>query len=229
IARLIDSLEQINGIKPMILKILNLEAFDRLIGQTTLEDARRILASLKNSSTLADWEKRNFIRIIEFHFPQLFKKDDDVIYATKESLNKKKEELQRLLTVEIPENKREISRAREYGDLSENFEYKVAREKQDQLYQKVRDLESALLKTKIIDPATIDIHKVSVGTKVTLEAKKDQTRVSYTILGRWDTNLDKNIISNEAPLARHLLGKTVGAMIKINDLEYEIVAIEKAL
>ncbi|MEO0142047.1 MAG: GreA/GreB family elongation factor, partial [candidate division WOR-3 bacterium] len=144
-------------------------------------------------------------------------------------LIRKKNELEHLLNVEIPENKKEISRAREYGDLSENFEYKAAKERQDQLYQRLRTLESELQKAKIIDFNNIDISKVGIGTKVILKNLQGDNILEYTILGPWDSDLSRNVISYESPLAKDiLLEKRVGDKIKLEDKIYEIIKIEIA-
>jgi len=137
--------------------------------------------------------------------------------------------LNKIITIEIPENKKDISRAREFGDLSDNFEYKAAKERQDQLYQKVRIIESELEKIQTINPATITTDRVSIGTKIRLKNLQDNKSIYFTILGRWDTDLEKNIIANEAPVAKSLLNKVPGDHIKINEIEYEIVEIEKGL
>jgi transcription elongation factor GreA len=229
LSKFIDSLEYVKGIRSTVMKILSLEVFDRMIKNANEEDTQHIIESIKTNSILTDSEKKDYMKIIEHHFPHLFSKKIDVIYTTKQALNKKKDELHHMYTVEIPENKKEISRAREFGDLSENFEYKAAKERQDQLYQKLKTLSTALEKTVIIDPQKIDTAHVTVGTKVTLQNTQNNETMSFTILGRWDTNLDENIISNEAPIAQSLLGKSCEDIVLLNDVEYEIVEIAKGI
>ncbi|UCG92167.1 MAG: GreA/GreB family elongation factor [candidate division WOR-3 bacterium] len=229
IPKLIDSLDYIKGIKATMSNILSLETFDAILHEAEEDEARRILESIARSQTLLEYEKKDFSRIIEYYFPHFFGKEEKTIYTTESALLKKKDELHRIMTIEIPENKKEISRAREYGDLSENFEYKAARERQDQLYQKVRTLEAALKKVTVIDPKTIDTSRVTVGARVTLKSVQRGEHIHYTILGRWDTDLEKNIISSEAPVARSLLGKVRGDRVTLHNNEYEIVEIEKGL
>jgi len=229
ITKIITSLEYVKDIKPVVMKILNLEDFDSILKIGSDEDARRLLSAIQNNMNLADYEKKDFLRIIEYNFPHLFKKEEEVIYTTQEAYNKKKEELNRLLTIDIPENKKEISRAREYGDLSENFEYKAARERQSQLYQRLRTIEHELQVVRIIDTKSIDVGKISVGTKVTLRDLKNDELTVYTILGRWDTDLKKNIISNESPIGKTLLDKVVGERVLLDEKEYEVRNIEKGL
>jgi len=229
IPRLIDSLNYVKGIKGIVTKILSLENFDKILKQAKDEDAKYILETINNNTVLENYKKKDFLRIIEYYFPHFFAKEIDIIYTTKTALLKRKEELNKIITIEIPENKKDISRAREFGDLSDNFEYKAAKERQDQLYQKVRIIESELEKIQTINPTTITTDRVSIGTKIRLKNLQDGKPTHYTILGRWDTDLEKNIISNEAPVAKSLLNKVPGDCITINEIEYEIVEIEKGL
>ncbi|MEO0106458.1 MAG: transcription elongation factor GreA, partial [candidate division WOR-3 bacterium] len=227
--RLINNLDHIKGAKQLFIKSFPLEKFDEIIKNGVIDEIFKIKDALIKSNALKDYEKNDYLRIINYHFPQLFEKKEDYIYTTQESLIRKKNELEHLLSVEIPENKKEISRAREYGDLSENFEYKAAKERQDQLYQRLRTLESELQKAKIIDFNNVDTSKVGIGTKVILKNFQEDSILEYTILGPWDSDLSKNIISYESPLAKDiLLEKRVGDKIKLEDKIYEIIKIEIA-
>jgi transcription elongation factor GreA len=229
IPRLIENLNYVKGIKALVDKLISLETFDALLKTANDEEAGRIIDTITNSPMLEDYKKKDYLKIVEYHLPHLFTKKIDVIYTTEHALNKKKAELQKIVTVEIPENKKEISRAREFGDLSENFEYKTAKEKQDQLYQKVKTIESELKRAVIIDLNKINTDQVNIGTTIKLKNLKNGVLTDYTILGRWDTDLKKNIISNEAPIAKLLIKKAVGDQVIINKIEYEIVEIEKGL
>lgn len=227
LAKIIAGLEFVKSQKTVMKKYLSLENFDGFIKNASDEDAQRILTVLKTSKAFADYEKRDLFRIIEHYFPHLFARVEDVIYATEDAARRKKEELEKILNIEIPLNKKDISRAREFGDLSENSEYKAAKEKQDQLYQKLKTLEAELPKVKIIDLAEVDTRRVGIGTRVTIKDVKSGEEKDYAILGRWDTDLSRNIISNEAPTAQHLLRKVVEEKVVLNGVEYEIVKIEK--
>lgn len=229
LSRMAESLEYTKGVKPHIGKIFELKNFDRIVGAARPDDAQRILTALQKSRGFAEHERKDLLRIIEYHFPQLFPKDEPVIYATEKSYAEKQKELDRLINVEIPENKKEIGRAREYGDLSENFEYKVAKERQDQLYQKIRDLEKALSHVKIIDFGQVDTSRVSIGTRVAVKESKLGQEMIYTIVGVWDSDLNENKISNESLLGKSLLGKSCGERAIVNDIEYEVMKIEKAV
>jgi transcription elongation factor GreA len=229
VPRFIDSLQYVQGVTATVKRILALKTFDAMIARAEVNEAQRIRDSVKISSALTEHEKSGYIRIIEHYFPTLAEERTDIIYATKTALARRKRELDHILTIEIPANKKEISRAREFGDLSENFEYKAAKEKQDQLYAKVKSIESELLNTQMIDPAEIDTAVVNVGTTIKLQNAKGDSIVSYTIMGRWDTDLSSNTISNEAPLAQTMLGKKCGDTVKMEGIEYRIIEIKRAL
>ncbi|MDH4210376.1 MAG: GreA/GreB family elongation factor [candidate division WOR-3 bacterium] len=229
IPKFIDSLSYVQGVKATVKKILTLKSFDEVIARTELNDARRIQESVKSSTVLSEHEKSGYLRILEHYFPVMVEVKTDIIYSTEAALIRKKKELEHILTIEIPANKKEISRAREFGDLSENFEYKAAKEKQDQLYAKVKNIESELMNVRVIDPANIATDAVGVGTEVKLQNTEDESTVVYTIMGRWDTDLSNNIISNEAPLARTVLGRKINDIVNIKDIAYRIVEITPAI
>ncbi len=229
IPRILDCTNYVPGITAIVKRILTWKNFDLVISQAEEGEAERIRDSIKTSNTLTDHEVSGYLRILEHHFPNLAEEATDVIYATEAALARKKSELENILSVEIPANKKDISSAREFGDLSENFEYKAAKEKQDQLYAKVKNIESELLNTRIIDPHKINTDTVNVGAAVTLQSSEDDSIVHYTIMGRWDTDLSNNIISNEAPLAQIMMGKKCGDRVRIDRTEYTIIKISKAL
>jgi transcription elongation GreA/GreB family factor len=226
--RIIESLDHVTGIRAQIIAFLSLERFDALIKQAQIGEAQRIRETITTNETLEEYQKNDMFRIIEYHHPALVQKTEEVIYTTGQALKKRQAELDNLINEEIPKNKKEISRAREYGDLSENFEYKAAREKQAQLMEKARIIEEELSKAKIIDPQTVSDATVSVGTRVMMVDTQGRSD-HYTILGRWDTDLDNHILSNEAPAAKQLLGKRVGDTVIVNETTYTIERIEKAV
>jgi transcription elongation factor GreA len=227
--RILDSLNYIKGIKATVYKICGLERFDTLISQAPEQEASRILQAIRSNAIIEEYKKQELENIVAYHFPQLCAQVADVVYATEKSLSAKEAELNHLLVVDIPQNKKELSRAREFGDLSENFEYKAAKEKQAQLMEKARLIEQALKKVKLIKAENIDASAVSIGTRVTLRSTDKGDTIEYTILGRWDTDLNKHILSNEAPVAQTLLGRKQGETVSLNDSVFEIVEIARAL
>ncbi len=229
IPKFIDSLYYIQGVRATVKKILALKKFDELVSRAQESEAKRIRDAVVNSSELTDHEKSGYLRILEHYFPIMAEKKTDIIYTSEAALARKTKELEYILTVEIPANKKEIGRAREFGDLSENFEYKAAKEKQDQLYAKAKIIESELQKARVIDRHMITTDEASIGTTITMQHTERDSTVAYTIMGRWDTDLSHNIISNEAPLAQSIIGKKIGDTVKIEGAEYRIIKITQVL
>jgi len=229
IPKLINSLEYVHGVKATVRKILTLDNFDAAAAKAENTEAQRIRDAVKNSIVLTEHEKNSYLRILEHHFPGLVEKKTDIIFSTEAALSRKRADLENLLTVQIPANKKEIGHAREFGDLSENFEYKAAKERQDQLYERVKAIESELMKTQTIESTKITTDSVGIGTAIKLKNPKDGSVVIYKILGRWDTDLPNRVISNEAPLAQSMLGKKCGDRVTIEGTEYLILEINRAL
>jgi transcription elongation factor GreA len=126
------------------------------------------------------------------------------------SLERRKKEYEELVNKKIPENSKDISIARSYGDLRENFEYKSAKEMQAVLLRRKAELEqmlSAARGTAFEDP---DTSQVGIGTVVTLEELPEGTRSEYMILGAWDSDPEKHVLSYQTAIGQALLGKKPG-------------------
>ena len=141
-----------------------------------------------------------------------------------------KEELQRLKHVERPAVINAISEARAQGDLSENAEYDAAKEKQGFIEGRIQDLESKLAAAQIIDPASLDVHgQVVFGATVDLEDLEDGTKFTYQIVGDDEADIAVNKISISSPIARALIGKEEGDVVKVQapggNREVEILAV----
>jgi transcription elongation GreA/GreB family factor len=163
-------------------------------------------------------------------FPGLLEVKEDYIYHTATAINNKEDELRILTTVDVPKIAEEIGRARGYGDLSENFEYKAAMEKQKRLMNRISVMRNELAKAKPIDFNKIDNSKVNIGTIVKLmPVAENSLPLIYTILGPWDSDVAKGIISYLAPFAQNLLNKTVGDEITDDqNNKYKITEISRA-
>jgi len=132
-----------------------------------------------------------------------------------ESLEKKKLELDDINTVQIPQNKRDIQIAREYGDLRENFEYKSARQQQAVLLRMQSKMERELRNAQGTDFADVGTDKVSIGNVVDIVDAETGATETFTILGAWDGDPEKNIISYLSETAKVLIGKVVGDEIDL--------------
>src|SRR5437870_11173734 len=122
------------------------------------------------------------------------------------SLEKRKAEYEELVKVKIPENTKEIALARSYGDLSENFEFKAAKQMQSVLMRRKAELEQMLHNARGTSFENADTSRVSIGTIVTLRNVETNKEETYTILGAWDSDPDRHIISYQTAIGQALLG-----------------------
>src|SRR5436309_3996440 len=111
------------------------------------------------------------------------------------SLEKRKGEYEELVKVKIPENSKEIALARSYGDLSENFEFKAAKQMQSVLMRRKAELDQMLHNARGTSFENPDASRVSIGTIVTVRDVTTNKEETYTILGAWDGDPDRHIIS----------------------------------
>lgn len=148
------------------------------------------------------------------------------------SLEKRRAEYEELVSKKIPENTKEISIARSYGDLRENFEFKAAKQMQAVLMRQKSELESMLHRARGTSFENPDTSRVSIGTTVRLRHASTSDEETYTILGAWDGDPERNIISYQAAIAQALLGHKVGETILIGadggGEKFVIAAIEPA-
>ena len=136
------------------------------------------------------------------------------LLVSQASLDAAKEEYLSLINEKIPANKAAIAAARELGDLSENSEYKMARQDQSVLMARKTMLEKSLNHAQVINFAEVTTDKISIGTRVDLKDSKGKVS-TYTILGAWDSDPKKNILSYQTPLAREMLGKKVNDVVNL--------------
>ena len=137
-------------------------------------------------------------------------------YQTEQGLKKLKEELQELEVRERKKIAQEIDEARQKGDLSENAEYHAAKEAQSQLELRIAKLKENINSARLLDISTIDIHKVSILATVKLYQTALKKEVVYMLVPHTEANLKEAKISIESPIAKGMLGKSVGETVKIN-------------
>ena len=136
----------------------------------------------------------------------------------------KKAQLEHIVQVDIPANAKEIGEAIALGDLSENAEYKAARERQAQLNATATRLQDEIDRCQIFDPTTVTTARVSFGTTVYLETPEGKTE-EYTILGPWESDPDNKIISYMSPFGSAIFNSKKGETVsfKINDEERKYI------
>jgi transcription elongation factor GreA len=131
------------------------------------------------------------------------------------------QEVKRLKEVERPAVIQAIEEARAHGDLSENAEYHAAKEKQGQIEAQIADYEDRLTRAQVIDPSELSGDKVVFGTTVHMLDENDK-KVTYQIVGEIEADAKNGKISYSSPLARALIGRSVG-----DEVEFTVPAGDK--
>jgi len=142
-------------------------------------------------------------------------KQDSTILVSWDSLERRRLEYQELVQKKIPANSKEIAIARSYGDLRENHEYKAAKEMQKILMRQKEDLEAALNRARGADLTNVSTEVVGPGTIVQLTDVQSNHVETFTVLGAWDSDPDKGIISYLTPVAMALVNHKVGDEVEI--------------
>ena len=150
-------------------------------------------------------------------------------YMTAEGLQKLKEELQQLESVERPRVIAAIAEARDKGDLSENAEYDAAKEEQGQLESKIALIKAKIMDARIIDETSISTDEVQILTKVkVLNLKTNQEKI-YQLVTEGEANVAAGKLATTTPIAKGLLGKKVGDIAEVvvpaGKLQFKILEI----
>ena len=141
-----------------------------------------------------------------------------------------KAELKRLKTVDRLRIVKEIAEARSHGDLSENAEYHAAKEKQSHVEGRITQVEHWIATAEVIDVSRLSGDRVVFGATVQLTDCQSGDEVQYRIVGELEAELKQGKISVTSPIARALIGKSEGDVVKVRapggEREYEIRGIE---
>ncbi|HZF56034.1 MAG TPA: transcription elongation factor GreA [Polyangiaceae bacterium] len=129
---------------------------------------------------------------------------------TPEGQARLREEMRRLKEVDLPQVVKDISVARDHGDLSENAEYHAAKERQGMIVARISFLEQTLSRAEVIDPSKLSGSKVQFGAKVKLANVDSGEEQAFQIVGPEEADIKLSRISVASPLARGLLGREVG-------------------
>lgn len=195
-----------------------------LIGSADLEVIKDLTRALQLSPCFDDMDKRSLLARIVKSYPAVQSlitgdptKQESNLIVSWESLERRKTEYAELVQKKIPANSKEIAIARSYGDLRENHEYKAAKEMQKLLMRRKSELETQLVRARGTDFANVRSDVVSIGTRVTVKELNAEHSETFTILGAWDSEPEKGIISYLSPVAQALLNHKVG-----DEVEFEM-------
>ena len=138
------------------------------------------------------------------------------IYLSREGMEKLKDELNNLKSIERPKIINQIAEARDKGDLSENAEYDAAKEAQGLLEARIARLENELSKSRVLDEKNIDLSTAKLLTTVKIENIQSKQKMSYTLVSESEADLKNKKISISSPIGRGLIGKKVGEIVDIS-------------
>ena len=197
------------------------ELLVELIGAADLEVIKDLTRALQLSPCFDDMDKRSLLaRIVKAH-PAVQSliageqaKPDTTLVVSWESLERRQNEYHELVQKKIPANSKEIAIARSYGDLRENHEYKAAKETQKLLMRRKGELEVQLVRSRGTDFANPRTDVVSMGTSVKVTDLNTQHTETFTLLGAWDGDPEKGIISYLTPVAQSLLNHKPGEAVE---------------
>jgi len=197
------------------------ELIVELIESADLEVIKDLTRALQLSPCFDDMDKRSLLARIVKAYPSVQalisgeqSKQDHTLLVSWSSLEKRKAEYTELVQKKIPANSKEIAVARSYGDLRENHEYKAAKEMQKILMRHKHELESQLVRARGMDFVNTKTDAVGIGTRVKVTDLNTQHVESFAILGAWDSDPERGVISYLSPVAQSLLNRNVGEEVQ---------------
>ena len=137
---------------------------------------------------------------------------------TQVGLDRLKEELNSLKHTERQAVIKAIAEAREHGDLSENAEYHAARERQSFIEGRITELEDVTSRAEVVDMSRLTGKTVTFGTEVVIADEVTDEESSYIIVGPYEADIEKRMVSTSSPIARALIGKAEGDLLKYRPL-----------
>jgi transcription elongation factor GreA len=221
-----------------------LKMFKDFVKGTSVGYARFLYAKIQRNRGFTDQAKGALLDVIEGEHPNIhtvevteekertFQPSDDYVYTTIRGYLAKEAERKHIVDDEIPQNAEDLGRAASFGDISENAEYSAALEKQERLMRKLREVSDDLERARILDADEISTDRVVIGTRVRLRNTSTGGEETFTLLGPWDADVNRGIISYLAPVGRGLLGRKPHETVEIELPEgrvgYEVLEIEVA-
>ena len=193
-----------------------------LIISASVSQARDLMRRLMMTPVFEELNKRSLMaRMIKVHgdLQQMVSGEseakEEALVVSWPSLEKRKSEYDDLVSKKIPENTKEIGIARSYGDLRENFEYKAAKEMQTVLMRRKAELEQMLSRARGTAFENVEASQVSIGTSVVTRDLDSGELSTFHILGAWDSDPAKGILSYQTAIGQALLGKTAGDTVEL--------------
>lgn len=215
------------------------ELLVELIGSADIEVIKDLTRALQLSPSFDDMDKRSLLARIVKSYPTIQSlisgeqtRQDVSLLVSWDSLERRKKEYEELVQKKIPANSRDIAIARSYGDLRENHEYKAAKENHRVLMRRKAELEMDLQRARGSDFNNPKTDVASIGTKIKLTDLAANAAETYTLVGAWDGDPERHLVSYLTPIGQALLNHKVGEEVEVevdgNKRNFRIDSIEKA-
>jgi transcription elongation GreA/GreB family factor len=197
------------------------ELLGELTASADIEVIKDLTRALQLSTVFDDMDKRSLLaRLVKAH-PAIQSlitgeqtKQDSALLVSWDSLERRRIEYQDLVQKKIPANSKEIAIARSYGDLRENHEFKAAKEMQKVLMRQKQELEAQLMRARGTDFSNTTTEAVAIGSVVLATDLGTNQPETFTILGAWDSDPDKGVISYLSPVGAALLNHKIGEEVE---------------
>lgn len=219
-----------------IISILTSERYKivrNIMQQSSLEEIKEYLLLATKCSALTDHDIKILHSLAEVVYPVLgrLRKDkekntteENIIWTTQEGYQTIQDRVRQIATVETVQNAKEIEAARALGDLRENAEFKAALEKRDRLQSELKLLSDQLGKARILTPEDVPADEVGIGSVVYCSDSKGNQR-KFTLLGPWDADAEKHILSFQSKLAQSMKGRSVAEKFEFQGEQFTITDI----
>ncbi len=202
-----------------------------LVGIMDVNESRNFARRLLDCPVFGDLEKKSLMARIIKARPETAelvngegggRKKEEALLVSWDSLEKKKIELDELIRIRIPQNTKDISIARSYGDLRENFEYKSSKDLQKVLMRRKSELEKDIARARGTDFKGSDAKKVNAGTIVTLTDESGK-EIVMTVLGAWDSVPETKTVSYLSEVGKSLMEREIGETVQVRDPITEVL------
>ena len=148
-------------------------------------------------------------------------------------LQKLEDELHDLKVNRRKEVAGKIKEAREQGDLSENAEYDAAKDEQRDIETRIEEIEKILKNAEVVVEDEVEVNKINVGCTVKVYDEEFEEELEFKIVGSSEANSLQGKISNESPVGKALIGRSIGDVVEVETqagvISYKVLAIERSL
>ena len=158
---------------------------------------------------------------------------DKKTILTYAGLKKLEDELENLKVVKRKEVAGKIKEAREQGDLSENAEYDAAKDEQRDIEARIDEIEKILKNAEVVVEDEVDLDKINIGCTVLVYDIEFEEEIEFKIVGSTEANSLEGKISNESPVGKALIGKSVDDVVEVETqagvIEYKVLKIDRSI